>query len=255
MIEEERALFLKDKKDKERRVSFIHSLMSKRELYVAEQEMEQKMGVQPQPLSKEEKELQQRLLNLQVDDTPDLHVLEEWRRLRCSTKVRLILQEREDADWKAEQEWAEEQMSFDMANYGDGDGDGCGQEYDLDTLAEGEEENEKDTPPVEHLALSLPALPEDKDGISTETFVMFQPVRIVRGQHTGIKAYFQTFTSKKHKKVSVMLNKDPLQQAIVYHSSITPIMCSAYGCDVHATVPPTTFPYNFDTPLCKEHQH
>jgi hypothetical protein len=90
MVKKERALFLKDKKKKDGRYTFIHRLMWKRQLYVAEQ----KMGDQPQPLGEEDEEFientRKRLLRIHgadPDNTPDLQVLEEWERLRYSTTV------------------------------------------------------------------------------------------------------------------------------------------------------------------------
>ena len=239
-VEDERALFLKDKKEKEKRVIFIQSLMGKRELYVAEQ----KLGEQSQPMTEEDKEFHRRLLTLRVDNEPDLNTLEEWGRLRHSSKVRQILKEQEDAYWKM----MEEEHFQDLED-SDGD-DGGGQELDMPI---------PDTPPVEPLPMSFPPLPEDKHAISTEIFFMFQPVRILRGQNAGIKAYFQTFVQNKKgestKRVSVMLNKDPLINGTVYHSSITAIPCSTDGCTSMSTVPLKTYPYDFDTHLCKEHQH
>jgi hypothetical protein len=63
-VNEKRNLFLIDKKEKEERISFIHSLIAKRELYVA---------TQPQQMEEDDKNLHQRLLNLhEVEVTPDL---------------------------------------------------------------------------------------------------------------------------------------------------------------------------------------
>jgi len=85
-------------------------------------------------------------------------------------------------------------------------------------------------------------------------------VRITRNQkHIGIKAYFQAFVKNKKgesaKCVAIMLNKDPLESTVVYHSSITATPCSTDGCTSMSTVPLKTYPYDFDTHLCKEHQH
>ena len=226
--------------------------MGKRELYVAEQ----KLGEQSQPMTEEDKEFRRRLLTLRVDDEPDLNTLEEWGRLRRSVKVRQILKqilkEQEDADWKAMEEEAQAHFEYDIENEGD-----CDVVYDMSVI---DKEEEKDTPPVEPLSMSFPPLPEDKHAISTETFFMFQPVRITRNQkHIGIKAYFQAFVKNKKgesaKCVAIMLNKDPLESTVVYHSSITATPCSTAGCTSMSTVPLKTYPYDFDTHLCKEHQH
>ena len=74
--------------------------------------------------------------------------------------------------------------------------------YNSDGDGDEEQELVPDTPPVELLAMALPVLPEDKDDISTEAFTLFQTVRILKGDHAGIKAYFQEYDTKK--KVCVM---------------------------------------------------
>lgn len=243
-VEDERTLFLKDEKKKERRVSFIHCLMSKRELIVAQQ----KMGEQPLAMTKEEEDwnrcLVKRLENLQVDDTPDLQLLDEWERIRHSDKVRQILKEQEDADWKAWEEEAQAHFEYDMEIEGGGD-----VVYDTSVI---DEEDEKDTSPIYSVDISFPPLSEDPDTISTEKFVMFQPVRIVKGKHSAIKAYFVDYDTPN--VVFVMLNKDPLQRERVFRSSITATRCSTDGCNTYATAPLNCYPYKFDTPLCKEHQ-
>jgi hypothetical protein len=164
--------------------------------------------------------------------------LEKWRRLRTSAQVRQILREQDDAIWAAS-----------AAAYFDSDNE----VYNSDGDGDEEQELVPDTPPVELLAMALPVLPEDKDDIPTEAFILFQPVRILKGDHAGIKAYFQEYDTKK--KVCVMLSKDPYQSVIVFRSSISAIICSTDGCKTRAIAPPKTYPYDFDTHLCKEHQH
>ena len=98
--------------------------------------------------------------------------------------------------------------------------------------------------------LSLP-VPENGEDISSETFNTFVPVRILRGKNHGVRAYFLEYESPK--VVLVMLNKDPMEQATVFKSSISRIGCSLSGCVNVSTKPKKSFPYDFGVLLCAEH--
>jgi hypothetical protein len=98
---------------------------------------------------------------------------------------------------------------------------------------------------------SLPAVPEDEDEVSLQKFSGYVPVRINRGKNQGIRAYFLDYESPK--VVLVRLDKDPLENATVFKSSISRITCSVNGCPHLAVKPKRTSPYDFASLLCSEH--
>ena len=206
-----------------------------------------------------------------VNDTP---LLEEWEQLRVSELAdKVLIGIVEEPDWCNDlhpdiaqetlahiddymEDWFEEQRLIDDSGepYSEGkDGKQIIQYFSTPPMYSIPEYVLFKQRAHQRLLQEMPAfVPEDPDAISTEKFVMFQPVRIVRGKHTGIKAYFIDYDTPK--VVFVILNKDPLQRERVFRSSITAITCSFAGCDTHAIAPLTTYPYKFDTPLCKGHQ-